>query len=113
MIRRFIRHLREWQEVVAWERQHGENPSKLAMLRNVARGLVSHRRWRRRVKICLRCPIYDPQRRACRNRTRTANLGCGCYVPFLAKLNTPYTSADGKRKGCWGRAVVGGTFGWE
>jgi hypothetical protein len=39
--------------------------------------------------------------------------GCGCYVPFLALTKTPYTSADGKHAGCWGRATMGASFGWE
>jgi hypothetical protein len=117
-VKRFIHHMLEWREVLAVERFAGENPSKLTMFGHVLRGVVTQRVWRRRMRVCLKCPVFNHELRQCRASWpmlagATQKLGCGCYVVFLAKVNAPYTSVDGTRKGCWGRAMMGGTFGWE
>jgi hypothetical protein len=39
--------------------------------------------WRKKMKVCLKCPIYDPELRRCRPYDGSG-LGCGCYVPYMA-----------------------------
>lgn len=53
--------------------------------------------WMRRIRICHRCPIYNPGLRQCRRKYYTTPMGCGCYTPFLATIRRPYA------KGCWYR----------
>jgi hypothetical protein len=59
---------------------------------------VSKVEWIRRMKVCIKCPIYDAKFRSC----RTGSMGCGCYVPFSNLV----------KKDCWGRERYGGVFGW-
>jgi hypothetical protein len=95
----------EWRATLLRERK---TASLLAMLAALASGPVDRATWRRRIQRgCMQCPIYDRQRKACRSPFPAwRHLGCGCYVPFLAMTRSPYA------KGCWGRTVVGGDFGW-
>lgn len=59
--------------------------------------------FRRRVRVCGKCPVYDGELKRCGN---LPGLGCGCYVPFLAvAVVRPYAS------GCWGDEVGMG-HGW-
>ena len=46
--------------------------------------------WRRKMRICRHCIVYDKTMRRCRPYTG-ADIGCGCYVPFMAKV----------KKHCW------------
>jgi len=58
--------------------------------------------WKRRYKVCLRCPIFDAELKRCKpfdNSTR----GCGCYTPFS---NLVYEE-------CWGRLNYGKAIGWS
>src|ERR1043166_7551532 len=76
----------EWTAVVREEARASSLPRLLgAMLvhawRNRSAG--DRRRWRARLRVCRRCPIYDRSLRRCRPYTG-ADVGCGCYVPFLA-----------------------------
>jgi hypothetical protein len=57
--------------------------------------------WRRRMRVCFNCPIYDPSLKRCRPE-RDSDLGCGCYVPFSNLV----------QRDCWGRITVGKDWGW-
>lgn len=117
--------LREWWAVVKEEKKlTGSWPNPFKMVRGLFRGHVSHQKWTERLVTCSRCPIFDGELRRCRGPFFTASFnrntgarnlppGCGCYVPYLAFTKTPYTSADRKLAGCWGRATMGASFGWE
>ena len=59
------------------------------------------REWKRRFRICLKCPIYDAELKRCRPSDNSVR-GCGCYVPFS---NIIYDK-------CWGRNYYGKPFGW-
>jgi len=79
------------------------------MLRALASGRVSRFQWRQRIRTCGKCPIYRPATRTCGPRSGhllgvAGEVGCGCYVPFMARTKAPY------RGGCWGRASLG--IGW-
>jgi hypothetical protein len=103
-VNRHLRHYREWQAVLAEE---GRTVSRWSMVRAVRSGGTSQRVWRRRMKICRRCPIYDRELRRCRGPViGGVKPGCGCYVPFSAKTRRPYED------GCWGRTHLGYPFGW-
>jgi hypothetical protein len=57
--------------------------------------------WRRRMKACYECPVFDPQLKRC--RPINTDIGCGCY--------TPYSNMKGNS--CWGRKNLGNKFGWK
>lgn len=104
------------------------------MAKALRTGRVSKAQWRQRMRYgCMKCPIYDPVRKLCRVEigtpylgnfgviyTEPRILGCGCYTPYLALVRAPYTNksvlllSDPPRqvRGCWGRATMGGDFGW-
>lgn len=66
-------------------------------------GGVTRKEWRRRMRICRACPLFDPSLRRCRPFDGS-KLGCGCFVPFMALTKTPYRSET--RSGCWGRVFL-------
>jgi len=102
------RHMNAWLAVLREER-HSISP--ITLMRAVFSGRVSSEQWKRRMAVCRRCPIFDRTMMRCRGpRVNGVDLGCGCYVPFLAKTRAPYRGVGGK--GCWGRSVVGQRFGW-
>ena len=59
---------------------------------------VSKAEWMRRMKVCMKCPIYDARYRQC----RLGNMGCGCYVPYSNLVHNQ----------CWMRKKYGKGFGW-
>jgi hypothetical protein len=99
-----LARLDEWLAVLRRERR---TVSAMAILGALASGGVQAATWRRRIRTCMTCPIYDRRTKACRSPFPAyRHLGCGCYVPFLARTKEPYPN------GCWGRAVMGPPFGW-
>lgn len=179
MKRRILR-FRQWLAAVALA---GGKVSFIAMLRALMTGQVSKAQWRQRMRVCMKCPVYDPVRKLCRREigapyegrygvvyTEPQVIGCGCYTPYLARTRAPYrkfaiewdagcekryytgdpeyawsriegdsmvkpltfssdefpeiaaslASARRSREtaalvqigGCWGRATMGGDFGW-
>lgn len=116
---RWWRRLKQWRAVVIEEALSSDHrPSLLKMLRAVLTGQVDRARWRARIRTCRKCPIYDGELRRCRGPytgvVGVKPAGCGCYVPFLALTKEPYRGAHGTpRNGCWGRATMGGSFGWD
>ena len=69
-------------------------------------GGVSKEQWRKRMKTCRKCPIFDPGLRRCRPYDN-ATFGCGCFTPWQAKAKAPYP------KGCWGaQHLPGQGIGW-
>lgn len=99
-----LRHFRKWRAVL---REEAKTAKVLPMLRALLTGRTSLRVWRRRVRTCRGCPIYDRELRRCRGPVfNGVASGCGCYVPYLALTKRPYPA------GCWGRAALGGSFGW-
>jgi|SRR5690625_1782583 len=59
--------------------------------RLVGSGRVSRVEWRRRMRACSVCPVYDRRLRRCRPEVGSS-LGCGCWMPGKAL----YRGA-----GCW------------
>lgn len=102
-IRREIRHWREWRAVLEAEAKEGQKVSFWKMVRARLSGKASRQLWRRRMRVCVRCPIYNRKLRQCRRD----KLGCGCYTLFTATAWRPYA------KGCWGRTFIGAPFGWD
>lgn len=102
-IARLLRHIREWRAVLKEENRRG---SWRGMLKAILSGGVTLRAWRRRMRVCLKCPVFDGELRRCRSYW-PREAGCGCYTVWLAKTRRPYA------KGCWGRTFVGDDFGWE
>ena len=85
------------------------------MVKAGRRGFVDKVLWRRRMRICGKCPVYRHGTRTCGLRKGAfmgvETVGCGCYVPFLASAAAPYEGKGGS--GCWGRAEFGEGFGWK
>lgn len=90
------RRYREWAAVVA---QEGRSIKIYVLIRMVlsalAGGLVSRREWRARMRACMRCPIYDRARHACRD-TYGRGTGCGCWMPIKAMF---------RGNQCWVREI--------
>ena len=60
----------------------------------------------RRYKTCLKCPLYDPGLRRCRQDVNGNRLGCGCYIPFKITATPIWTP-------CWGHLTTKGKIGWK
>lgn len=94
------KRLSEWRAVLA---RKGVKVSTFALGRALLSGPVPPDVWRDRMRVCLRCPVYDAELRACRKRTSDGRVqGCSCYTPFLALTAVPYTLEGG----CWAREVT-------
>ena len=106
---------RQWRKAVEDELGGlgwGNRLSLLLEMANVALwAIVGQRRyperrvmWRRKLKRCRVCPIYDRVNRRCRPY-HGSKLGCGCYVPYLALL----------KDRCWGDVHFSteGDIGWK
>jgi len=95
-----MKRIKEWAFLL---KQEGSKSGYLkiigAILFHVRFGFVAKQEWKQRIQICNTCPIYNKQLRQC----KWGELGCGCYVPFLAKT----------KGSCWGRDNIGGDFGWK
>ena len=79
---------RQWLDVVDEEQRVLHWRDKLAMLWKIAMagtrlGSVSRKAWRDKMRCCPKCPIFDRSLHRCRPFTGS-DLGCGCFVPFLA-----------------------------
>ena len=74
---------RQWKEVLDEERRSASLVSLLAkMAWTLLRGrLVSRKEWRRRMRICHRCPIFGAELRRC--RPYEGGPGCGCWTPAI------------------------------
>lgn len=93
----FRKRLSEWRTVLAAK---GVKVSTWALVRAVLSGPVPADVWRNRIRVCLRCPVYNRELKTCHNVVPDGRvIGCGCYVPFKALTAAPY------RLGCWGREV--------
>lgn len=81
-----LNRLREWSAVVREEgyRVGVKGWVKMAKaLWGIARYGVDRNKWRQRLRICHKCPVYDKQLKRCGPWTG-APYGCGCYVPYMA-----------------------------
>ena len=103
---KLLRQFREWRRLL--EEEHYPRFALWKMLRAILTGPVEARTFRRRARVCLRCPLYHKPLRQCSGPTFKGNrTGCGCYIPWLLRVRRPYPD------GCWGRQFVGGRFGWK
>lgn len=97
------KRISEWRTVMA---QKGVKVSIVSLARAVLSGPVPADVWRDRMRVCLRCPIYNADLKACRQPNPRGpdylDLGCGCYTPFSALTAVPYTKAGG----CWAREIT-------
>ena len=75
--------------------------------RAVLSGPVPPEVWRRRMRICAKCPVYDIADKACMKRLPNQTvIGCSCYCPFLALTAAPY------KEGGFARAIGVVDEGW-
>lgn len=94
------KRIAEWQTVMAHK---GVEVSVLALLRAILSGPVPADVWRDRMRICMRCPVYNRDLKACMQRHPLEPdriLGCGCYTPFKALTAAPYP------RGCFARQIT-------
>jgi len=69
----------------------------------VRRKRIPKAEWRRRLRVCNQCLIYNHQKKQCLREIEDSKfLGCGCYTPFKAMVESR----------CWGRRNIGEDFGW-
>jgi|TARA_Y100000310_G_C20682119_1_gene816599 hypothetical protein len=98
-----LKRIREWREVLYRTGAYASFKAWIYLIKHVFVLGVSKRRWRRRYAACIRCPIYIEKYKMCGpGDEEESQLGCGCYVPFLAMTRI---------KGCWGRRNFG--IGWD
>jgi Fe-S-cluster containining protein len=105
-----LKRMSEWLEVLSQERATRNLAEVVKALWKMLRGAmgakVPIRVWRHRIRVCLRCPLYDRTMKRCRPYA-VSPLGCGCYVPYLAMVPKPY------EHGCWVRQAYPDTiYGW-
>lgn len=96
---------RQWLEVLAEERRSLTvwTVLKMAGYALVLPFRVNRREWRRRLRVCRKCPVYDRSLRRCRPYTGSP-LGCGCSVWLLGMV----------KKRCWGDVHLPGEgIGWN
>jgi hypothetical protein len=97
------KRIAEWRTVMA---QKGVEVSIVSLARAVLSGPVPADVWRDRMRVCLRCPVFNRELKACHKRIESGafhrDLGCRCYTPFLAFTAVPYTRAGG----CWAREIA-------
>lgn len=75
----------QWLEVLREEGRSLTWRDWLAMLwLGISGRRVARQEWRRRLRVCRVCPIYDPPLRRCRKLHDGRALGCGCWVPLIA-----------------------------
>jgi len=92
---------REWWAIVKLE---GGTNGLLPLLKMLHKGFmlgVGRKTWRTRLRTCIKCPIYNANLRQCRPLWND-EMGCGCYVPFLAMT----------RGECWGKTNTE-NLGWK
>ncbi len=92
---------REWWAIVKLE---GGANGILPLFKMLHKGFmlgVGRKRWRTRLRTCMKCPIYNKDLRQCRPLWNK-KMGCGCYTPFLAMT----------KGSCWGK-VETENLGWE
>lgn len=97
------KRIREWLAVI---RAADMQPSYAKMLWMFLCGLpgLSRARFRRRMRTCLRCAVYDEKLRRCFMIHEGKNYGCGCAtLPLTLFSNKP----------CWARERLGKDFGWD
>lgn len=88
----------EWLMVMYYEIGWSAFKVVLRGLLELRRQKVGRAEWFRRMRVCMKCPVYNARLRSC----RTGGMGCGCYVPFSNLV----------KKNCWGREKYGEWFGW-
>ncbi len=94
---------REWREVIEEEERNIGFTGWLHMAWVALRiPFVRRAEWRRKMRICRGCPVYDRTMKRCRPFTGS-DYGCGCYVPLLAM----------GAKECWGDQNFPGSVGWN
>lgn len=102
------RRLDEWRAVLKEELVHN-TVWRLAweIFKAIVTGRFPGRKeWRRRMRTCPKCPIYDPVFKRCRAVTEKSVFGCGCYVAFMALCKrhgwaTENLPADQAKEICW------------
>jgi hypothetical protein len=98
------KRLTEWRVVVKLESRSVAEVALKAILHALLHPnellAMNRRRWRQKMRVCAKCPVYDPVLKRCRPYTGSV-LGCGCYVPFMAVI-------EGH---CWMRRAFG-SGGW-
>ena len=82
----------QWLEVLDEESVHMTKRDWWNMLvagmRVTALRPVKSAEFKRRIRICNQCPVYDKELKRCRPYTGSPE-GCGCYVPFKALDSHP------------------------
>lgn len=93
--------INEWWAILRLEGRSEGVVALLSMIHKAFRFGVTRAEWRTRMRVCIKCPIYNSNLRQCRP-TSHRKMGCGCYTPFLAM-----TKGE-----CWGKTHTE-NLGWE
>jgi hypothetical protein len=113
---------REWRQVLILERKTSPLWKLLlemfwVTLKGLPHWRANRRRWRKRMRTCLRCPIHNRELHQCRpavppgiDPQRFEHIGCGCVTWLLARV-APFGKGKG---GCWARVhLPDSNLGWE
>jgi len=88
-----LKRYRQWLQVV---REAGRTMPYHVMVRQMIRALLRtsldnrkrRRLWRKHMKICGSCVLFEPRQHRC-GPTLYPALGCRCYMPFKAAAPGP------------------------
>lgn len=101
-----LKRYREWAQLVRREgRPLGWTQRAKLARRLILAGLglgnhVSRKTWRRRMRICHSCVLFDKSLHRCRPYDGS-EFGCGCSTWLVGLMKAPY------QDGCWGMPAVG------
>jgi hypothetical protein len=109
-----VSRIREWANVVRADVSTIPMRDIIRLSLAMAKAVV-HRRsvgsveWRRRMRKCHRCLLYDSDLKRCHifDPDKGETLGCACYMPYKALCShhgwatEALSSEDAERLGCW------------
>jgi len=87
------KRLREWRRALGAV-QTGRVRLWMNLALHITKLRVCKPVWVKRMRACMKCPIYHPLRKTCGHDPEITRIGCGCYMPFKA-MSTEAT--------CWAR----------
>lgn len=98
----------EWRHLLKIEARTASYAALFAnMIAVLIKGhFVGRKEWRRRMRICRKCPLFTWDLHRCGPPKHISNLGCRCFLPFKAVM---VRQGDG----CYGDTeLVDFPFGW-
>lgn len=96
----------QWRETVRAEGRRLTWWGKLVLAWHMVRsalglGRVKRKEWRRRMRVCAKCPVYDRVNKRCRPYPGS-EAGCGCSVFLIALTEKHCWATENAPEEKWG-----------